>query len=222
MLISHADEDHISGLISLIESETVAIGRVRLNSDLAKPTRIWADLLALLDLCHREKRLDFDVALTVRNTDEFNQGEVRIEMLAPSLRLAGMGPGGVDSQGRRLRTNTLSAVVRLSRNEQPSVLLTGDLDEIGFEDMLHHEPNPFAPLLIYPHHGAHAFATDESVFARRLCQTVRPRAIVFSIGRGKHGTPIPEVVAAIRAALPDIRVACTQLSAHCRHSPPEC
>jgi competence protein ComEC len=50
---------------------------------------------------------------------------------------------------------------------------------------------------------------------------VAPRAVVFSIGRGLHKTPRPEVVARVRSTIPNVYVACTQLSEHCAKAVPD-
>jgi beta-lactamase superfamily II metal-dependent hydrolase len=214
VLVSHADKDHIEGLISLIESETVEIGRVRLNTDLEKGTALWSQLIFLLDRCHREKKIDFNVALTTRNTGEYDQGSVRVEILAPSLRVAGAGVGSKAS-GKRLRTNTISAVIRLVEQQKPQVLLCGDIDDTGVTEMLKDFPNPEASILVFPHHGGRADVADMALFARRLCEVVKPSTVIFSIGRGLHATPIPEVIAAVRSSGGEPRIACTQLSEHC-------
>ena len=69
-----------------------------------------------------------------------------------------------------------------------------------------------APLLVFPHHGGAGGGADVRAFAARLCRAVGPSFVVFSIGRGRHGTPRPEVVAGVREAAPGARIACTQLS----------
>jgi competence protein ComEC len=56
---------------------------------------------------------------------------------------------------------------------------------------------------------------DNASFADRLCRSVGATTVVFSLGRGKHRTPRPEIVRAVEAALPTAHVACTQLSARC-------
>ena len=108
-----------------------------------------------------------------------------------------------------------SVVVRLARNGVPMVLLPGDIDEIGFDALLQSTPHPEATILVYPHHGGSSGAKDEAAFASKLCGTIKPSIVLFSIGRGKHETPRPEIIEAIRKSVPNLRVACTQLSKHC-------
>lgn len=215
VLISHADEDHIEGLFSLIESGTVTIGKVRLNPDLAKETKVWQALVWLLESEYNSGRIDFDTALTTRHTGQFNCGEVFIEILAPGMFAAATNAASQNRRSRRLESNSRSVVVRLTLSGEPLVLLAGDIDEIGFEALLRHTPDPGATILVYPHHGGSSGAKDEAAFASKLCGTIKPSTVLFSIGRGKHETPRPEIVEAIRRLVPNLRVACTQLSKHC-------
>lgn len=221
LLISHADKDHIAGLISVIESEEFALGKVRLNSDAFKTSKLWDDVLFLLNKAHNAEEIDFDVALTTHNSNEFNQGDISIEILAPSLYIAGKGPGSEDRNGRRLTPNSVSAVIRLTKDGTPFVLLPGDIDEIGFDNLLEDSRDPTAPIAVFPHHGGRPGTGDMVMFTRRFCEKVNPRTIIFSIGRGHHGTPQPEIVAAARERIPDVRVACTQLSEHCSATVPD-
>jgi competence protein ComEC len=215
VLISHADTDHIEGLISLIESEELTVKRVRLNSDSEKGSKLWRDLLYLLDKGHAAKKLDFDVALTTRNSGDFDQGRVHIEILAPSLILAGIGPGGTDANGRMIRSNSLSAVFRLTLADRPVALIPGDLDDVGLCNLLEDGKDPSAPFAVFPHHGGKPGDVDVARFVRNFCSAVRPQTVVFSIGRGKYGMPRRDVVLGVQKALPGVRVVCTQLSEDC-------
>jgi hypothetical protein len=104
---------------------------------------------------------------------------------------------------------------------EPVALLPGDLDELGLEHLLDQTPLPDlrAPILVFPHHGGHvnraAAMEANAQFATRLAELVMPSTVVFSIGRGQHDTPRQEIVAAIRAVVPDVNVLCTELSRRC-------
>src|ERR1039458_7714844 len=100
VLISHADEDHIKGLVSLLESETVGVQIVRINSDALKGSPTWDDLTYLLDEANRTGKTIFDVGLTTNQTGAFDTAAIKIEILAPSPGLAVKGPGSHDHRGR--------------------------------------------------------------------------------------------------------------------------
>jgi len=215
VLISHADEDHIKGLVSLLESKTVAVQLVRINSDALKGSPTWNDLTYLLDEANKAGDIRFDVGLTTNQTGQFDTATIRIEILAPSPGLAVKGPGSKDHKGRKLTTNSNSAVVRLLRNGKPLLLLPGDIDEIGLANLLESNSDISAEIAVFPHHGGGAGSTDLSTFASGFCTASKPGKLVFSIGRGKYDTPRPEIVEAVRSLLPEIRILCTQLSKHC-------
>lgn len=67
--------------------------------------------------------------------------------------------------------------------------------------------------LIFPHHGGRA-GTNMTAFSRKVFGLVNPSRVFFSIGRGLHGTPLPEVIVEARSR-EGLYVACTQLSERC-------
>src|SRR5436305_15181787 len=64
VLISHADQDHLGGLISLLASRAVVIGRVRLNTDSVHGSKIWDDLLYELNHTELEGTTSINHGLT--------------------------------------------------------------------------------------------------------------------------------------------------------------
>lgn len=215
VLISHADEDHIKGLVSLFESQTVVVRLVRINSDGIKNSPTWNDLMYLLDEANKAGRVRFEVGLTTNQTGDFDTGRIRIEILAPTPGLAAKGPGSHDHKGRKLSSNSMSAVIRLLRQGKPLVLLPGDIDEVGLENVLESGTDISAEIAVFPHHGGGASSGNLSGFASSFCKASQPGKLLFSIGRGRYDTPKPEVVAAALREIPKVRVLCTQLSEHC-------
>ena len=221
-LISHADEDHIGGLIALLASGEFSVRRVRLNSDAHKDSDIWNDLLIALDHAQRQGQVDFSPVLTVAENGLFDYQGVQLEILGPSTYLAGRGPGSTDRSGRPITTNSISAVIRVSVAGRRIVLFSGDIDQVGLDELLYDQGlDPHAEVLVFPHHGGRSGQTDVTMFSARITQAVRPMVVVFSIGRGRHATPLPEVVAAVRAVAPAPRIACTQLSDRCSAAVPK-
>lgn len=221
VLISHADEDHIKGLVSLFESKTVVVGLVRINSDGIKNSPTWNDLMYLLDEANRAGKVRFDVGLTTNQTGDFDTGRIHVEILAPTPGLAAKGPGSRDHKGRKLTSNSMSAAIRLLRSSKPLVLLPGDIDEVGLDNILEAGTDISAEIAIFPHHGGGASTGSLAAFASSFCKATRPANLVFSIGRGKYDTPRPEVIAAAIREVPQVRVLCTQLSEHCASQLPK-
>jgi competence protein ComEC len=218
VLISHADEDHIGGLIALLATNSLDIKVIRLNTDSLKRSAIWDDLAFELDDLQRRGLLDFSPVLTESDNGAFDSADVKVEILGPTTFLATKGPGGKDHYGRRIATNSISAVIRLCHRDNPVVLLTGDMDQIGFDELVRVGSAMNAPVLIFPHHGGKG-AANMAGFSAALFAQVKPEQVIFSIGRGKHGTPIPEVIAEARK-IANIRISCTQLSERCATAVP--
>lgn len=220
ILISHADEDHLKGVVTLLDQDDITVRSVRLNSDAAKGSNQWDGLLYSLDDRRREGTIDFEVQLVEGFQMPFSDSVV--EVLAPSSYLAGKGPGSLDSEGRRITTNTISAVVRV-RTADRSVLLTGDVDELGLNRLLSTEQDLHAEVLVFPHHGGHVGTSRNSrrnrEFAERLLAAVAPSIVVFSISRRKYENPRPEIIEAVKED-PSRKVMCTQMSRRCMDEPP--
>ena len=214
LLLSHADRDHIRGVISLLASQ-ISIDLVQVNTDSEKGSDTWDDLTYELDCANKKGKVQFDVGLTTNDTGKFDKGKIHIEILAPTPYLAAKGPGSTDRQGRSLTANSASAVVRLSKVGTPLVLLPSDIDNTGLENLADSQTDAKAPIAVFPHHGAKPGMGDVIMFTERFCQVVAPEIVVFSIGRGQYSTPQPEVVAALRKTKASMRILCTQLSEHC-------
>jgi len=215
VLLSHADKDHIGGLAQLLAAKTVSIGRICLNTDSAKGSELWDDLLYELNQADNRGELQFEVSLARDVSGRFDQGDVRVEILGPSKYLAGRGPGSTDRQGRPLTSNSVSAVIRLTRKGVPIALLPGDLDEVGLDDLVANGVDAKAPLVVFPHHGGKGGTGDQTAFIQKLCAAIAPSTVVFSVGRGHQKHPLPAVILALRKNLKTVRVVCTQLNEHC-------
>jgi beta-lactamase superfamily II metal-dependent hydrolase len=217
VLISHADSDHIKGLIALITAELVEISNIFLNSDSQKGTVLWDDLLYALNYSQKTNKIHTTLALHAGMNVAPNCTNVEVEVLAPSVYLAGKGPGGTDNYGNILNANTVSAVIRLVHNGIPIALLPGDIDEVGLIHLLQSTAQPHALIAVFPHHGGLPGATTTpQKFARAFAEAVNPEVLLFSMGRGgRFDNPRPEIVSAIIESLPTVHIACTQLSKRC-------
>jgi beta-lactamase superfamily II metal-dependent hydrolase len=220
ILISHADMDHLAGVLALMTDSELVIGAVYFNTETNRETRIWQAFRRALSEARKRQATRGCVALTTDTSADFDRGSVRLEVLAPTPEIAASGAGGQDLDGRRLTANAMSAVVRIVCDGIPEVLLPADLDASGLDRMLADCPEPVARVLVFPHHGGQPARANAFGFAVRLCSAVRPDLVVFSIGRGMHSTPQPAIVGGVRAAAPAAHIACTQLSERCAASLP--
>ena len=203
----------------ILATNTISIKMVRLNTDSLKGSDIWDDLAYELDLLQKRGKTIFSPALTEGDTGQFNSADITLEIVAPRAYLATKGPSGKDYYDRRITTNSISAVIRVLYKGTPIILFTGDMDLIGLEEIVRGGKAINAPILVFPHHGGNA-GTDMTSFSQELYDLVKPERVLFSIGRGRYGTPLPEVIATARRLNPNVKISCTQLSERCSASVP--
>lgn len=217
ILISHADYDHIAGILTLLYNEEMRVHEIFLNPDAMKTTEIWEDLrFAVRDARRRNsKKTKVHTALTIEQTGQLDTGQVKIEIFAPSPELAMSGSGGKDLNGRKLSSNSMSVVIGLIHNSQRVAILPGDIDEVGLSNLVKDYNDLSADILIFPHHGGKPGKTDGEKFANSLCTLVKPKVVFFSFDRNLFSNPREEVMRGIRSAIPNAYIMCTQLSKKC-------
>jgi len=212
LILSHADKDHISGAIGLLAANEIRIDRVYLNSDSIKKSILWDDLVyALFDQDKRGK-LYFEPSLTPHLNGKLNQGQVEVEVLAPNKYIAAKGPGGRDRKGRKLSSNSISAVIRISHNSKSFAIFPGDLDQIGLDNLLEDVNDVLAWLAVFPHHGGRPGSQEIKSFTHLFCKVVNPEVVVFSIGNNEKNFPRKEVVETIGKISPSSRMFTTKSS----------
>ena len=216
VFLSHADSDHIGGLMGILLSEKMQVDRVILNSDGLQGSAIWDDLLFVLNSRHLAGVTRMETKMTTG--DQELVGFVTACVSGPSPYLASRGPGSTDRHGRRITINSISAVIQLSSDDGPIAVLSGDLDLVGLEDLVACGSATNAPVLVFPHHGGRPGNADIPRFVDKLLEIVRPRLVVFSIGRSVGHNPHPSVVRSIRHSKIQPRIICTQLSRSCAKS----
>jgi beta-lactamase superfamily II metal-dependent hydrolase len=219
LLISHADEDHVGAAPHLLLEPRIKVQKVFFNSDPSKSSRSWATFSKAIRMARIEKNLEAHAELTTSLTGSLDRGKVHVEVLYPPPELATSAPGGRSAGGAKLTSNSMSAAIRLKRGGVPMVFFASDIED-GCLDFWDKERLDLkTKVLVFPHHGGNPRDADPALFATRLCQSVQPAAVLFSIHRSKHALPIPDVVRAVRESAPGVRIACTQLSGHCAIEP---
>ena len=211
--LSHADEDHIGGLVGLLAANVVQVERIVVNSDATKATKVWDDVVYELDRAHGEGRVEFKVGLIAGDGDDL--GDVEIRVLGPSRYLVAKGVGGTDRSGNKISSNSMSAVVRVSVSGRHVAVFPGDVDGVGLDDLVARVTDVAAPVLVYPHHGGRPGRAAVRPFVERLLKALSPRVVVFSFARERYGFPNEEVIRVVRELRPDARIVCTQLARRC-------
>jgi competence protein ComEC len=154
VFLSHADLDHFNGLPAL--TQRFAIGQVTTTPSFADKTTpgVQATLaqLARSGIPHRE----VSAGATLR------AGAVRVDVLHPPAE----GPAGIE--------NVRSLVLRLTHAGQ-TILLTGDLEGVGLEQVLQLSATR-VDVLQAPHHGGKGPNTPA------LAEWTRPRLVIACQG----------------------------------------
>jgi len=212
VVISHADEDHVGGLTSLLAGFDV--GEVWINGDAARAGHSWDAVRAALRAAQQSGRTSVRCALEAGAEIRSPSGRVVLKVLAPAgwnrLYDTGAKPAG----RHRNTANGMSAIVAVEVDGAVQALLAGDGDAQAFRDLSDASADLRAPLLVFPHHGGlPGTGMAPALFAADLCAAVEPTVVAFSVGRPKTRFPRPEVVAAVKAS--GAHVACTQLAVRC-------
>jgi competence protein ComEC len=113
----------------------------------------------------------------------FAIGRIGVEILWPP-------PGE-----RRLGDPNLTATVALVRSGQTTALLTADAESPVTLPL----DLPHVDILKVAHHGS----SDPGLPA--LLERLTPRTALIPVGRNTYGHPAPTTLAALRAAVPDVR-----------------
>ncbi|MGW0757229.1 ComEC/Rec2 family competence protein [Streptomyces sp. NPDC002814] len=223
LVLSHSDLDHMGSAVKLLWDTRFTIGTIWYNPDSTKQSRAWQNLARQAHLRYREGHLlNGQRNLNTASTAELSfSNRVTIEVVHPDLEMATLGPSDTVTPLGKLTPNTLSAVLRISLEGEPAVLLPADIDALALRRMISLNENIAARVLVFPHHGGKAKTSDSRLFASSLCKAVQPDLVIFSMARGgRFSNPDPEMVSGVRSAAPNAHIACTQLSTHCHRETP--
>ncbi|MEN3973039.1 hypothetical protein WJS89_10205 [Sphingomicrobium sp. XHP0235] len=210
--ISHADKDHIAGIIGLLSSETIELRKLYVNPDSQKDTKIWRSLRAAVRAAKRQGSCEVITTLSTVMPGSVRIGEIDVTVLAPSSSFVLGGSGSTDDHGRKVTSNSISAIIRVGDGGS-GLLLAGDIDEIGLDDALANGSDLGAQTLVFPHHGGLPASSDAEAFVDTIMEAVEPSMVIFSNGRGQHDNPRREIVDPV--AKRGCAIACTQLAKAC-------
>jgi beta-lactamase superfamily II metal-dependent hydrolase len=217
LLISHADSDHLSGAIPILMNASRPVKHVYVNPDKRK-TDIWR--LFRIATQNAGKLHNTVIHPSLHNWDphDLELGETKLKVLHPTPDICLATSDGIHTDGIKLDSNSMSAVVLIEHNGERICLLAADAGRHSLDVMIQENVNLKADILVFPHHGGHVGGTKNNIqFAKDLVINVEPKVVLFSLGRGVHSTPRAEIVNGVREALPinNPYIVCTQLSKNC-------
>jgi competence protein ComEC len=163
IFLTHADNDHLGGLIEVVKN--VKVKAVYEGLDFDVNNRLYREFLYLAG----KKGINY-YRLSEGNKLYFHEG-VTFEVLNPSLPLI--------SSENHLNENSL--VLRILW-KKISILMTGDIEKKGEERIMLH--SPVSQILKVSHHGSN------SGTSREFLQMIKPEVSVISVGhKNPYGHP---------------------------------
>ncbi|NWE18545.1 ComEC/Rec2 family competence protein [Pseudomonas sp. P7548] len=222
LLISHADSDHLSGAIPILMNAARPVQQVYVNPDKRK-TDSWLQFRIAAGDARKFQGTKVYPSLSIDSPQQLTICGTTIRVLHPTPEICLATNEGAHIDGVRLDANSMSAVVLIEHEGERMCLLAADSGRHSLNTMMGERVDISAHVLVFPHHGGHiGGASDNKEFAKELVSAVRPKLVLFSLGRGAHGTPRPEIVAGAREAIAGSApyIACTQISKNCSDALP--
>ena len=206
IFISHADKDHLKGILYLLEGENnVRIDTVYVNPAQKKNTDLWRSFCTEVKK-HRNGKTRLVTALTPDSPGQIAYGTTLFDVLSPPPEMV----------AQENNDNRWSAVIKISNEAVPVAIFAGDMDRTALDLLLASGRDMNARILVFPHHGGRPGNADPAKFARDLAAAVEPSITLFSNGRYRFDNPLQVVVNAVQeVAERHHRVACTQLAESC-------
>lgn len=169
ILLTHPDQDHIEGLISVLQKYPV---EKVLFTGSAKKSYFYDRFIELI----AEKNIP--VIIADQNSDIILADGVFLDILFPFSQIV----------GRSLDTNNISLMAKViyGTNE---ILLTGDAETAEEIEILNGHVNIDSDILKVAHHGSNTSTTEE------FLKAVSPEYSVISVGKNnKHHHPHPSIL----------------------------
>lgn len=223
LLISHADSDHLSGAIPILMNPSRPVKKVYINPD-SRNTKIWDQFKIAAGQARRDQNTHLSASLNVTSPQDLVIENTALHILHPTPEMCLSTNNGKHIDGVKLDANSMSAVIQVKHNGKNLCLLAADSGQHSLNSMLAENTDLSADILVFPHHGGHiGGAANNKEFTKQLVSAVKPKLVLFSLGRGVHGTPRPEIISATQEAIDNQApyIACTQLSKNCSESVPD-
>ena len=172
MVATHADRDHIGGLIRVLEDGSVPVERVLYNG-YPGDTTTWTDFTNAV--------VARGITLTVAQAPmTYTWGTSQVWVLNPLT--------GLTSSDQ----NDFSLVIALQHGSS-RFLFTGDIPSQVENKLIQQGISLSADVLKVAHHGSKYSSTTE------FLEAVSPQDAVISVGPNSYGHPTPEVIARLEA-----------------------
>jgi competence protein ComEC len=164
VIMTHAHDDHVGGLISVLEDESIEIKEV-LDPQFPATTRIYKRFLNLIN----KRRIKYTV---VKDGQKLDWGENCYAKVISPLKMHKAGA-----------LNNSSIVIRMVYGKV-AFMLTGDAEKEAEEDMLSYGKELSSQIIKVPHHGGETSSSPD------FLALVKPEVAIFQVGaNNKFGHP---------------------------------
>jgi beta-lactamase superfamily II metal-dependent hydrolase len=167
VLATHADSDHIGGLITVIQANDIPVESVYYNG-YAGDTLVWTEFVETVD----SEGLNL---IPVQFPHSFIWGNLDVQVLNPL-------PGMINPE-----QNEASVVILISY-AHISVLLPADIDTDIEELLPIRTPNLEVDILKVAHHGS------KNSTSQSFLEHVQPKEAIISVGSNPYGHPSSQVL----------------------------
>jgi competence protein ComEC len=172
IVASHADSDHIGGLISVLDATDITVNSVIYNG-YPGDTQTWSDFVVAV--------ANEGLSLTTAQfPGELHWGTTTAYILNP--------PSGLVNP----ETNDASLVLLLDHYDIDT-LFTGDIDSTVESEIIARGTPIAADILKVPHHGSNYSSSEEFLYA------VRPLDSIISVGLNSYGHPGADTLGRLQA-----------------------
>ncbi|MFI7283483.1 ComEC/Rec2 family competence protein [Micromonospora chersina] len=210
-MITHFDDDHSAGVITLIETRPCRQLVTRVNVGYRTPT----DISQHRRILAKVNRRAFGFNQHRRNDIGFlghSSGRVTWQVLAPDAitELEAYSAGSRNRASLVLRLQVRSSSVGGATRH---FIFAGDADAPVWRRLMQYGDDLSCDALLWPHHGGN-LGSAQSPLRQRLLAACKPGVVVVSAGsRNGHGHPAQPTLDAVRDS--GARLMCTEVTTRC-------
>jgi competence protein ComEC len=173
LILSHPDEDHMGGLVKVLESyrvDKIMESGIDCDKDICKK---WDALIAQDGIPVTDAKLGDDIRFG---------NDIDIDVLYPFE----------DIKGKEFKDTNASSLILKANVVGRKYLFTGDAEDNVEKEILDSNINLDADVLKISHHGS------KSATSALFLQAVSPQTAVISVGKNTYGHPTEEVLTRLR------------------------
>lgn len=202
IIITHNDLDHYKGLFNLIENHDFRTQKIYLNYDRGPDSPkndSYKQLLRRIHIWENDGKLK---ASPIHTDTRIPTDPLKISVLHPSYAFLG-------KMITYNKWNDASVVLRLSYQGMV-IILTGDIEDVGIDELTGNNSELKCNVLKIPHHGS--YPPNDAL--DKLIGKAEPQYAIISVGTNnsfKH--PNNKTIALLKAK--DIKILCTEVTSQC-------